>query len=324
MRVNVRPEELNNPLRCIHCNLILSTKGKLTQHHKICKVKNNKVQPTITTQEQKIRALTEQADLDRKKHAEELEANRKMYDEKQEAQNAVIEALRKQVEQLLTRQPVETAPVVNIDNSVHIVVNNYHQPDTTLIVGRSATLEDFYNAKCAYTDYFVKRLWIDPEKPQNHSILPIDAKSKSMEIVQDGQRVGISGSETVNFLHRVSNVVADVGRTFYERLRPDPYFIFPAPPAVPTLHDIMLDKLESNFMVFKKEIGNTDIYGDAFFNMSEDERKMIAETMQHVPKKRDDVQVPSFTCEICGTHLSTKQILARHQKKCVSAHNANR
>jgi hypothetical protein len=108
LRLNIHPNEIANPLRCIHCNLILSTKGKLTRHHKICKVKNNKVQPTIMSQEQKIQTLIEQASLDHKKHVEELEGLRKKhaeeYEKIQNAQDIVIESLRKQVEQLLTNR----------------------------------------------------------------------------------------------------------------------------------------------------------------------------------------------------------------------------
>lgn len=52
---NVNPEDLENSLRCIYCNKLLSTLGNLTKHAKNCKIKrehSTKIHVDVTFEEQ--------------------------------------------------------------------------------------------------------------------------------------------------------------------------------------------------------------------------------------------------------------------------------
>ena len=71
---DVKPEQVNNPLRCIFCNKIFSNNSHLVRHLKICKVKNGGMDILVdkVNYENEIRILKERAEIAMRRERENV------------------------------------------------------------------------------------------------------------------------------------------------------------------------------------------------------------------------------------------------------------
>ena len=103
---DIKIDQLNNPNRCIHCNMILSKKEHLTRHLKICKIKDIQVyHPVEKRLNQDVKLLKEQQEIITRREDEHLK---------------IIQLLEAKVKQLEIQFARAVAP---------IVVNNYINTD---------------------------------------------------------------------------------------------------------------------------------------------------------------------------------------------------
>jgi hypothetical protein len=100
LRTNLTQKEMNNPLRCVYCNTISTTKSHLEAHYRICKIKNNKIHPNLVEAEQMLGVAEERM----KENELFWEEERKILEETVNAQNVILEVMRKQLDFLMAQR----------------------------------------------------------------------------------------------------------------------------------------------------------------------------------------------------------------------------
>jgi translation initiation factor 2 beta subunit (eIF-2beta)/eIF-5 len=122
-------------------------------------MKNNKIQPTLENQAQKMQAIIEQAEADRKKYEEQREVDRKQTEE-----------MRKRLEELEKQIATAPAPVQNVTQinvqQVNITLNTYNKPDLSRVV---TTVEDAAKSGHIFK-YVYQQIFANPSIPENHVV----------------------------------------------------------------------------------------------------------------------------------------------------------
>lgn len=198
---DVAPEDLHNPKRCIYCNIIFSKPSNLTKHLKSCKIKNGGIDilDEKIRHEQELRIIKEEHERDR------IDQQKKM----QELQAEVAE-MKKQIN---TRREIVAINntnnlVVNGNiNNIHIHVRDWTEPSIEKI---KLTVEQLVKAKNMQQMFFMT-IYMNPDVPENHSIIPRNQKEKRVMFHSDGVWTSFTGEDMMKMLDRAAYISSAVG-----------------------------------------------------------------------------------------------------------------
>jgi hypothetical protein len=207
----VKPENANNPNRCIYCNKIFAKPSNLTKHHKICKIKNGGMEILVdkVKQEQEIRILKEQDRAKDVKIQELIKQNEEMI-ERARRMELKIEEISKQLTVPAVIQPPQ---IVNVNNGVvnniniNVKINDYRRPAVEKV---KLFLEDIERAKALPALLFDK-IWFNKEIPENHSIYLNNKKTRELLVLEDNDWRVASGERADEILMNISNTIMERG-----------------------------------------------------------------------------------------------------------------
>lgn len=188
--IEVAPDQVKNPNRCIFCNRIYSTKGNLMKHSAKCKIKNGgmEILADKVKYDQKIRILEEQN--------QQLQQKDKEKDEQIKQLAAKIEALEKSVTAATPQQIVNNnynAPV----NNFNITINNYLKPNLTYLFGDGDLFRNTFKEYLVQTPMaIIPLIWFNPEHPENFSIYLVN-KSTKETLTYDGSDWNVTTADKV-------------------------------------------------------------------------------------------------------------------------------
>lgn len=177
---DIKPEQIENPLRCIYCNRVFSNTSNLNKHHKTCKIKNGGMDILVdkVKHEQEIRILKEQRVADEKRHTEQLQkleerltAVTTVTAELTAGFNAQIEELKKQI----ATQPQQVTNNITINNT--ITINNYLKPNYKFLIDGDVFKEIFKRWKVSTPYEIIPLIWFNKDRPENLSITATNVKS---------------------------------------------------------------------------------------------------------------------------------------------------
>lgn len=214
---DVKPEDINNPNRCIYCNKIFSKKENLTKHLKTCKVKNGGLQllHDKVKHEEQIRI-----------RQEELEIENKDIKAMVSLMKAEIEDLRAQVkahDQALVQTAPATAATVahnagtvnnigtnNVTNNtnninINFTINNYNNPNLDYIKNDVKKFEKLLKYEMAATPIaVVEWVWYNRDHPENVSAHLVNKKTGEVLVSLDGKWVTDNVSNVIPTLRRIA------------------------------------------------------------------------------------------------------------------------
>jgi hypothetical protein len=216
----IKPEDRNNPLRCIYCNKVFSKVNNLNRHRGICKVKNGGLQTLH----------------DKVKHEEELriqmEEQKLLYveiDQKNKDLFAIVSQMREEIDILKTQNKelkagvqgdqivggaVNNNGIINNNNNttnntinVQLTINNYNKPNLDYIKNDVAKFEKLLKYEMAATPIaVVEWVWYNPEHPENVSAHLVNKKTGEVLVSLDGKWV----------TDNVSNIIPKLRQIAYE------------------------------------------------------------------------------------------------------------
>jgi len=188
----VKPEQINNPNRCIFCNKIFVQHQSLNRHLKICKVKNGGMDILVDKvhYEQKIRDL----------EAAQIRAiqREKEKDEEMKQLKAEFAQLKQQI-----AKPQVITNVNNINNGVIVNINNYTNPS---IDGLTITAAEIL-AVDKLSKLLLQKIYFNPQQPQNHCIYLKNKKDKSLIIHDAGAWRPVTGDNIADVFNRLNDTV---------------------------------------------------------------------------------------------------------------------
>jgi Zinc finger, C2H2 type len=207
----IKPEDKNNPLRCIYCNKVFSKANNLNQHNGRCKIKNGGLQTLHdkVKHEEEIRILKEKQELQVQESKDIKEMMSQM--------KAKIDALEAQNKELKAGTIVNTGNgningnVVNnnivnntINNTVNIHINNYDKPNVEHLKNLD-TFKKLFNYEMSGTPIaLVEKIWYDPEHPENIAIHLVNKKTGETLVVINGKWVTDNISNIIPMIRHIT------------------------------------------------------------------------------------------------------------------------
>lgn len=197
-------DQLAEPLRCQWCGNIFKAIGGRNKHVAACKMRAGD-RRVATVDNLVIVPIGAPAD-DRDARILELEKIIADMAAKMDDRFAAIEA---------------RAPVV-----VNVIINNYNTPNVdNLTLTESDILED----DVATT--LLKRIYFNPDRPENHSIYAPNMKRNILKIQCDGQSRTIVDGDLKPFFMDITDKLCIVGTLIIEKMIPDHVFMTMCPVA---------------------------------------------------------------------------------------------
>lgn len=181
----VKPEDINNPNRCIYCNKIFSTPGNLKKHTGNCKVKNGGIHILYekVKYEETLRIMKEEQE---KKNQELEKKNQELLEE--------FRKLKEQVEKGGSATTINNinnnnnGTVINITNNI-TVINDFNKPDTSYITTKEEFCKLFAAGGVETPLALVGKIWFNPDHPENTSIHVINTKTGDTLVRENGEWV---------------------------------------------------------------------------------------------------------------------------------------
>jgi hypothetical protein len=202
----IEVDDVNNPLRCIHCKQVYSTKPNLLKHSRKCKMKNGGVvnipDPNIRLAEQ-MRILMEEREKEKEEREKEKEEQKKKDEEqkkKDEERDKKDEELRAMIKEILLRQTATDNSVGNTgtnhintnnnigvqNNNVNIVINNYNTPNIDHLLKSDPFFKTLGKFDIDLPIELILYTYFDPSHPENSSIHMTDKETKRILAMVDG------------------------------------------------------------------------------------------------------------------------------------------
>lgn len=209
---DIAHEDRLNPNRCIYCNYVFKQPQSLTRHKNVCKIKNGGINilDDKIRHEQEIRRLTEERDRDKQEHERMLEKERAEFERKLQERDAMFLEKMAKIEEKMDKKANKTTnnTVNNITNNVvNINITQWNEPSIDKI---KFTVEQL--AKCYdMPRLFFTSIYMNPDVPENHSIIPRSIKDRRVIFYQDGVWVAYTGDDLDKMLARVAQIAASKG-----------------------------------------------------------------------------------------------------------------
>lgn len=171
--VNKNPSN-NFDVKCIYCKYDMATKQSLEIHFASCRVRKNLDEKSI--------AAIQEAEERRKKDLES-EKEMKILKEKVKCLEQIIQ--NNKTGDTYNINNSTNINSTNIDNSInttnvnvtqHIHINNYDSPNLDGLKFTTEELNGLTNINSLY-DLAVSKIYFNKERPENHSVYPIDSKT---------------------------------------------------------------------------------------------------------------------------------------------------
>lgn len=178
----VKPEDIDNPNRCIFCNRILANKRNLERHYERCKVKNKKSEVLM---EKKFHELFAKSKQEQEEQIKFLFMKMTELEAKLKCDNVIVNGN-------ANTNTVNNANTNTVNNvNMNTVNNNANTNTVNIIIPPNATgmPNDWRNPTLWFPDMqeifyiaestkmmlaLMKLVYFNPSKPENHSILPIE------------------------------------------------------------------------------------------------------------------------------------------------------
>lgn len=207
---DLKPEDKLNPLRCIYCNTISSTKGNLGRHLAKCKIKNGGIDKLFdkVNHEEQIRLMQERERIMKEEHAQEI----KNAEERIRVEfTGRFEEMEKKFLMLDSQkaQPVINGNVTvnNIQNNS--IVNNYTEPNYQhlLVFEKFNSIFKEHYAGMLYA--LICELYFDPNHHENMSVHLVNKKTNEVIVMHEGSWKTLDTEEVV---HKMRAVGYDIAR----------------------------------------------------------------------------------------------------------------
>lgn len=189
---DVKPEQINNPLRCMFCNKIFSNNSHLVRHLKICKIKNGGMDILVDKvhYEQKIR---------------DLEAQQALSLQREKEKDQLLQQLKDRFDKLemMVEKPVHQVINNTINNGVIVNICHYTNP---CIDGLTVTATEIASV-AKLSKLLLQKIYFNPLQPQNHCIYLKNKKDKSLIIHDAGAWRPVAGENITEVFNRLNDTV---------------------------------------------------------------------------------------------------------------------
>lgn len=214
----ISAEDINNPNRCIYCNKILSKLSNLKTHLKTCKIKNGGIDilDDKVRHEQELRIVKEEKDRELKTVKDENERDKAEYEKKIQYLMDKVSEIEKRLSDRKEIVEVNNNNVtVNGDvNITHIHVTDWANPSIQNI---KLTVDQLTSTKNMQQMFFMT-IYMNPNEPENHSIIPRNRKEKSVLFHKEGAWATHTGDEMMEMLDKAAYIsMAKGGELIYRR-----------------------------------------------------------------------------------------------------------
>lgn len=204
----VKPEDRNNPNRCIYCNKIFKQHCHLLRHFKVCKIKNGgmDVLADKVQHDEEIRLLREEREQDRQR----IQAMEARIEEmsKMIIGNTTTNNINNTTNNINNTTNNNTINNNTINNNITIQFCDYDKPDLTNV---RITLDDLLSDENILKMLF-SRVWFNADVPQNHTIHLPNVKDKRLIVYQNAEWQNLTAEaykRAVDDIERLVWLIAD-------------------------------------------------------------------------------------------------------------------